>query len=64
MDKIFIIKVKNFGSDIIDDILAYDNEASAMEHVETYREIYKNDLKADMWYDSLFIKSEFKIFEN
>lgn len=61
MDKIFIIKVKNFNSNIVDDILAYDNEVSAIEHIESYKEIYKNDLNTNIWYDSLFIKSKFTI---
>jgi hypothetical protein len=61
MKEIYIIKVKNFGSDIIDVICGYDNENSAIKHVESYKNIYKNDLKSDMWYDSLFIKSDFKI---
>ena len=63
MNKIFIIKTKNFGSDIVDELIAYDNEASAIEHIESYKEIYNSTLKANIWYDSLFIKSKFTINE-
>lgn len=58
--EIYIIKVKNFGSDVIDVICGYENEDSAIEHVDSYKEIYKNDLKADIWYDSIPVKNKFK----
>lgn len=61
MEKVYIIKVKNFSSDIVDVICGYDNEDSAIEHINAYKEIYKNDLKAEIWYDFIFIKSKFEI---
>lgn len=57
--KIFLIKVKNFNSEIVEVITAYDNETSAKQHIESYEEIYRNDLKSEIWYDYLIMESEF-----
>ena len=57
--KIFLIKVKNFNSEIVEVITAYDNETSAKQHIESYKEIYRNDLKSEIWYDYLIMESEF-----
>lgn len=57
--KIFIIKVQNFNSDFTDVLMAYDNEESAKRHIESYQKIYAQDLKARIWYDSLFMKGKF-----
>lgn len=61
MDKIFIIKVKNFNSDLTDVLCAYDNENSAIEHIYSYKKIYAEDLNAEIWYDNIFLKGEFRL---
>jgi hypothetical protein len=58
--EIFIIKVRNFNSDCVEILCGYTKEEEAEKHVQSYKKIYKNDLKAEIWYDSILVKSKFE----
>lgn len=57
MTNIYIIKTENKFTCKGDEICAYINEEEAKKHIDSYKEIYYNDLDHWLWYEKLPMRS-------
>lgn len=58
MINIYIIKTENKFTSKGDEICAYINEEEARKHIDSYKEIYYNDLDHWLWYEKLPMRSD------